>query len=239
MILAINTSTPQFGIALLQGDGTALAEYSMAQSTSHFGQLMPALDFLLNTSQSQIQEIEGLAVATGPGSFTGLRVGLAAAKGVCHALGVPLVGISSLAALAVQMPLRDVLITSILDSRKGELFAAQFVWKKGEKLCRHKEDVSLRIEELPAKFDSDTLFIGNDHPRQHQILMHKLGTRVRLAPAHLWNLRASAVGYLALKRFQACDFDDPATLNPVYLRPPDIRPNPHPLLFKSPDTAGP
>lgn len=239
MILAINTSTLQFGLALLQKDGTVLAEYSMAKSESHFGKLMPALDFLLNASRFQPREIEGLAVATGPGSFTGLRVGLAAAKGICHALETPLIGISSLAALAVQVPMHDVLITSILDSRKGELFAGQFIWENEQKLSRQKEDMSLKIEELASKLDSANLFIGNDHPRQHHILKEALGSGVMLAPSYLWNLRASAVGYLALKRFQERDFDDPASLSPAYLRPPDIRPNNCPLLSKPPDCAGP
>ena len=84
MILAVNTSTLQFALALMETDGSVLAEYLAAKGKGHFGTLMPALDFLLNTSESDILDLEGLIVAVGPGSFTGLRVGLSAAKGLCQ-----------------------------------------------------------------------------------------------------------------------------------------------------------
>ena len=233
MILAINTSTFQFGIALMKEDKTVLAEFSVSKGKGHFGSLMPALHSLLTTTKSDIHNLEAIVVATGPGSFTGLRVGLSTAKGLCHALEVPIIGISSLMALACQMPYPTCPITPILDSRKGEFFAAQFTWSKDHDLIRNLEDTCLRLEEFPSVFKEPTLFIGNDFARQGPLIEGIFGNRVLLAPAYCWSLKASAVGYLGLKRFHAQDFDDAQDLNPLYLRPPQIRPSPFPLLSES------
>lgn len=233
MILAINTSTLQFGLALLDGEGAILAEYLMAEGESHFGSLMPALDFLLRTSQYDIHTLKCLAVSKGPGSFTGLRVGLSVAKGLCHALKLPIVGISSLEALASQLPHSALPVTSILDSRKGECFAAQFVWTDGHNLKRTSEDLALGFGDLPLLLETPSLFIGNSFASQGPRIIEMLGNRALLAPPHCWGLRPSAIGYIGLKRFEAHALDDPHTLTPIYLRPPDIRPNPFPVLTES------
>ena len=226
MILAINTSTLQFGLALLEEDGTVLAEYFMSERGGHFGNLMPALLFLFSSLKSDIHYVKGIAVAMGPGSFTGLRVGLSTAKGLCHALNVPIIGISSLEALASQLSYSDLPISPILDSKKGEVFTAQFVWNEGNEIIRDMEDVCVKIEDLPSLFDEPTIIIGNDYVNQGALLKNIFDTKVLLAPTHQWNLRPSSVGFLGLKRFHAHDFDDLQGLNPLYHRPPDIRSNP-------------
>ena len=86
--------------------------------------------------------------------------------------------------------------------------------------------VAQKIEELLSLFDGPTLIIGNDYVNQGALLKNIIDKTVLLAPAHQWNLKASSVGFLGLKRFQARDFDDLQGLNPLYQRPPDIRPNP-------------
>jgi tRNA threonylcarbamoyladenosine biosynthesis protein TsaB len=230
MILAINTSTLQFGVALLDEEGTVLAEYFMSEGRGHFGGLMPALNFLVDASNCNIQTLKCLAVAIGPGSFTGLRVGLSVAKGLCHALQIPIVGISSLEALASQLPYSHLPITSILDSRKGEFFAAQFAWDNGHELRRKGEDINVRPEDFHSMLEPRSIFVGNNFSRQGPLITERLGPPAELAPAFCWNVKASAVGSLALKRFNAQAYDDPHRLTPIYLRPPDIRPNPFPLL---------
>jgi tRNA threonylcarbamoyladenosine biosynthesis protein TsaB len=229
MILAINTSTPQLGLAILEEEGVVIAEYLMARGGKHFGSLMPALHFLFSTSKLDIRDLKGLTVAIGPGSFTGLRVGLSVAKGLCHALDIPIVGISSLEALASQLTVSDLPIAPILDSRKGELFAARFIWNNDHGLSRDMKDTPVKLEDFPSVFDKAVFFIGNDFSGQAPLLKEMLGPRAKLAPPRCWNLKASLVGSLGLKRFHAHDFDDPQDLTPIYLRPPDIRPNPYPL----------
>ena len=230
MILAINTSTPQFSVALLKEDGTVLAEYLTSEGKGHFGSLMPAFHFLLSTSKSDVHSIKSIAIATGPGSFTGLRVGLSVAKGLCHALAIPIIGVSSLEAMASQILYSDLPVISILDSRKGEVFAARFVRSNKHELIRNSEDICLKIEEFSSLLREPSLFIGNDFTGQGSLVEKILGPRACIAPAHYWNLKASAVGFLGLKRLHARNFDDPQALEPVYSRPPDIQPNPFPQL---------
>ena len=226
MILAINTSTLQYGLAILEEEGTVLADYLMARGERHFGSLMPSLDFLLGHLKSDVRDLNAVIVAKGPGSFTGLRVGLSAAKGLSHGLHVPIIGISSLEALASQMPHTPIPITPLLDSRKGEAFTARFAWHKGEDLVRREEDICLKFDDLPSFLRESTLFIGNDFHAQSLVLRRLFGDEVLLAPPHYWNLKASAIGALGLRRYLAHDFDAPQDLSPLYLRPPDIRPSP-------------
>lgn len=238
MILAINTSTPQFGLALMEDDGTVLAEYFMSKEKG-FGSLMPALHFLLSKLNADIHALKAIVVSTGPGSFTGLRVGLSSAKGLCHALKIPIIGIPSLEALASQIPYSDLPITPVLYSRKRELFTAQFIQKDGYDLTRRMDDMALKIDDLSSIFKKPSCFIGNDFINQSELLKEALGPIVHLAPPNFWNLRPSSVGALGLKRFGDNDVDIPQMLEPIYLRPPDIRPNPFPPMadpFKADST---
>ncbi|MGD9040202.1 MAG: tRNA (adenosine(37)-N6)-threonylcarbamoyltransferase complex dimerization subunit type 1 TsaB [Desulfobacteraceae bacterium] len=227
MILAFNTSTPQFSIALMREEGTILSEYYMASGSKNFRRFMPGIDFLLASSDVDPKVIKALIVATGPGSFTGLRVGLSEAKGMAQGLQIPIIGVSSLEAMAAQLPFASLPVCAIIDSRKGEVFAALFTWGDDQKMIRTQQDTCLRIEDLPSVIEKPTIFLGNHFNTQGHLIREMFGPKAELAPAYLWNLKASAVGTLGLKRFLDQDFDDLQELVPTYLRPPDIRPNPY------------
>jgi tRNA threonylcarbamoyladenosine biosynthesis protein TsaB len=227
MFLAINTSTLQFSLALLDGDGTLLCEFFKSEGKGHFGGLIPILDWIIKTSNANIRNLKGLAVATGPGSFTGLRVGLSFAKGLCQNLDIPIVGIPSLMAIANQLPFADRPIIPVLESRKDEFFVAEFEWGDDNILLRKTEDAARKFEDLPSLFKKPCFFIGNDFKNQAPIIENALGSRAMLAPPHCWSLRASSIGSLALERFQNNEYDNPRHLKPIYLRPPEIRHNPH------------
>jgi tRNA threonylcarbamoyladenosine biosynthesis protein TsaB len=145
---------------------------------------MPSLHFLLTTANLDIHDLKGLVTAAGPGSFTGLRVGLSFAKGLCHALGVPLFGIPSLEAMASQFQHSALPITAILDSRKGEFFAAQFIWNHDNRLIRKWADMAVKLEDFPSLFEDRACFIGNDFAGQGPLIREALGPRALLAPAH-------------------------------------------------------
>jgi tRNA threonylcarbamoyladenosine biosynthesis protein TsaB len=236
VILAINTSSFQFSLALLDKDGTLRAEHVMAGGAGRFAGMFPALENLLSALESSIGDVSALAVAIGPGSFTGLRVGLAAAKGFAHALKAPLVGISSLEALACQLAGASAVIAPILDARRGEVFTAPFTpgLSYPERLA---DDTCLSFDELPSFYTSPVIYIGNDYPRQMPLIRNRLRDSATLAPPHLWNLRASAVGSLGLRRLHAGDYDDPEALAPLYLRAPDIRSSPSAAIFRKFDRA--
>ncbi len=234
MILALNTSTPQFGMALMHQSGAVIAEHFMTPGSKYFGSFMPTLDDLIRTTKSDLKEIQALAVTTGPGSFTGLRVGLSAAKGISQGLNIPILGVSSLEALANQAPYSNCPVCPIIDSRRGEFFVALFDGGDIRNKSRLKEDACLRFEDLPSLFRGQMLFIGNDYVKQSPEIEKIFGQDTLLAPAHLWNIKASEVGVLGLRRFQKKDFDDLRDLMPAYMRPPDIRPNPYPLRSQMP-----
>ncbi len=223
MILALNTSTRQCSIALLGMDHTVISENLMSEGKGHFDGLMPAVDMLLTGSGFKQKDIKCVAVATGPGSFTGLRVGLSLAKGFCQALHIPVIGISSLRALAFQLPFTPHPIAPVLSSRKGEVFTALFFWNRENELQRKEKDNCFKLDALPSLFTETTVFIGNDFLNQGNLLKEWVGSHARIAPPQCWQLKASSVGALALARFDAGDTDDPSTLIPRYYRPPDIR----------------
>jgi len=227
MILAVNTTTRQFGLALMDMQGAVLAEYLNLPKERNFSGFMPAVHALMESTRVGTEEIQTIAVAIGPGSFTGMRVGLTMAKGMAQGLKIPIIGVSSLEALAGQVTYAKYPVCPIIDSRKGEVFTALFHWSDDGEMVRTREDTCLRIEDLASVATETTIVLGNDFNRQSPLINEALWAKAVLAQAHLWNLRASAVGALGLKRFQAQDFDDPQDLVPIYLRPPDIRPTPY------------
>jgi tRNA threonylcarbamoyladenosine biosynthesis protein TsaB len=230
MILALNTSTLQFSLALVEMDGETLAECMFSANHKHFGGFVPAMHFLMDGSSVSPEELRGIAVALGPGSFTGLRVGLSTAKGLCHGLRIPLVGVSSTEALASQIPFCPLPICPVITSRRGELFTALFKTDEQNVMKRLMEDRSVRFDALPSLFPEDVIFIGNDFGQQSPVLRRLFGSKAVLAPPHHWFLRGASIGHLGAIRLRKGDLDDPKNLSPAYFRPPDIRPNPYPLL---------
>lgn len=227
MILAVNTTTRQFGLALMDMHGAVLAEYLILPKERTYGGFMPSVHALMESADVGMGEIQAISVAIGPGSFTGMRVGLAMAKGMAQGLKIPIIGVSSLEALAGQVPYVNHPICPIIDSRRGEVFTALFLWSDDNEMVRTREDTCLRIEDLASMATETTIILGNDFNRQSPQIKEALRSKAVLAQAHLWNLRASSVGTLGLKRFLAQDFDDAQDLVPIYLRPADIRPNPY------------
>lgn len=223
-------------MALMKEEGSIFSELYMASGSKNFRRFMPGIHFLLSNAKVDTKEIKAIIVATGPGSFTGLRVGLSEAKGMAQGLKIPLIGVSSLEAMAAQLPYAKRPVCPIIDSRKGEVFTALFSWGADQRMIRTQQDTCLKIEDLPSVIAKPTLFVGNDFNRQAHLIREVLGRKGELAPPHLWNLKASTVGTLGLKRFLTHDFDDLQELVPTYLRPPDIRPNPFAL---DPEKRGP
>ena len=223
LILAINTSTAPFSVAVVKENGALLAEILLTPPSKGFGLFMPSLHHLLLSSGVALKDLKAVAVARGPGSFTGLRLGLATAKGLCHGLEIPALAVSSLEALAAQCPVTAFPICPIINSRRGEVFAALFHTLPGEGMRRIKEEACLSLEALRGFVEGRALFVGHDYSRQGASVREVLGDRAILAPVPLWNLRASAVAYVALRKAEKEGFDDLKSLVPCYMRPPDIR----------------
>lgn len=227
VILALNTSTPQYSLALVDGSGALLAEWTLSPRTKDFRHFMTALDHLLQLSGTALEEIRGLAVAKGPGSFTGLRVGLSAAKGLCEGMDLPIMALSSLEALASQCPGVSMPICPVIDSRKEEVFTALYTWSEQEELVRLEPETCLKIKDLSGFMREKAFVVGTDFNRQRGPITLAAGHRAVLAPPSFWTLRAATLGMLAAKRASLHGFDRLQDVVPSYLRPPDIRPNPY------------
>lgn len=228
IILSINTSTKQYSIALLEND-TVVGEYLISSGSSHFRDLMPCIDDLFKKTTLTPGQLGAVAVSIGPGSFTGTRVGLAVAKGLSQGLRIPILGVSTLPALASQIPYARKDICSLVTSRKGEVFAALFRRDRDDHLIRIEEDFSLKVEDLPVLIKRKTIIIGNDFTAQGPLVKQYAGKNALFAPPNLWNLRASSIGALALQRLEQGDSDAASTLVPLYLRDADIRVGNNPL----------
>ncbi len=204
-------------------DEILLGEYILPSRSSHFSNLMPAIDDLLTKVGLEPQKLDGLIIALGPGSFTGIRIGLAVVKGVSQCLHIPIIGVPTLMAMANQLPFLKEDICPLVTSRKGEVFIALFRWDANGHLSRLKEDTCLKIKSISSIIENKTIFIGNDLANQGLILKQQLGSKSLLAPANLWNLKASSLGILGLKKLKKWDSDSLSELAPIYLREADIR----------------
>lgn len=226
MILAINTTVNQFGLALMRTEGEVLAEFLITPGQGRYTGLMPACRSLFDLTGKSFRDLEAVILARGPGSFTGLRVGLALGKGLAHALNINIIGVSSLEALAGQVSQTQFQICPIINSRREEVFTSLFQWEDDKILKEIAGHTILRLDSFKTFIDRPTLFIGHDYQGQTCILHRTLKEKARFAPRHSWVLKASTVGVSGLERFHRNDFDDLKDLAPLYMRPPDIRPNP-------------
>ncbi len=226
LILSVNTSTIPFSVALVKENGTVFAERVLTWGSKSFAFFMPALHELLFSANVPLKELKAVGVVKGPGSFTGLRVGLSSVKGICRGLGIPAVGVSGLETLAAQCAVTPLPICPLIDSRRGEFFAALYRALPGGRMHRVKEETRLNVDALDNFVEEPTLFVGSDYERQGALIKDHLGAKAVLAPAFLWTLRASAAGMVAAGKAMEGRYDDLSTLVPAYMKPPDIRPNP-------------
>jgi tRNA threonylcarbamoyladenosine biosynthesis protein TsaB len=224
LILGISTSTKQVGAAVGGHEGVLASSHS-ARGKRHAENLAPAIDFVRRQARIELDEISAVAVDVGPGLFTGLRVGIAAAKAVAHALRVPMIGIPSLDLLA--WPLRHTSreIVAVIDARRGEVFYARYRPTPGG-VQRLAEPVVAGPDDLRAELEAthhDFLIVGDGGLRYADLLEDLIS--VEIAEQHLAYPNAASLVQLAHARALREDFVQPWQLEPLYLRPPDAEIN--------------
>jgi tRNA threonylcarbamoyl adenosine modification protein YeaZ len=220
MYVAIDTSTETASLALVR-DGIIMAELTWRCGQNHTVQLMPALSYLLEQVGLTIKDATGIVVARGPGSYNGLRVGLSTAKGLAFSLGIPLAGISTLEVEAYQCHDRSTPVCAIMNAGRGEIAAAVFE-NRGEIWTRLVAEHITTLESLCAQINRPTLFCGEYTSVIMPELKNKLGNKaLSVVPAGLLR-RAAFLAELGIRRLKTGDYDDPATLQPLYLRAPPI-----------------
>jgi len=220
-LLAVETSTLTGAVALLEAGGV-VAEFRVNVAVTHGERLMAAIDGVLRAARWELADVEAFAVALGPGSFTGLRIGLSTIKGLAFATGKPVVGVPTLDALAWRLPYCAYPVCPILDARKNEVYAALYRTLDGRlELLEAPRAVApaTLAEELRATMDGPVVFVGDAVGLFTPVLSEILGTRARLAPADLRLPSAVTVGELGSWALGRGETADPASLVPLYLRP--------------------
>jgi tRNA threonylcarbamoyladenosine biosynthesis protein TsaB len=217
VLLAIDTSTRNVGIAIYDGI-QVLSETIWASHDYHTVELAPAIAETFTRAGLEIQNLKLLAVATGPGSFTGLRIGLAVAKGIALACHLPIIGIPTLDIVAESQPVSPGLpLAAVLQAGRGRLVVGWYTANND----RWQLNPPIEIMDpliLSRHIHEPTLVCGELSEEQQHVLARKYRNVILASPAHSIR-RPSLLAELAWKRWQSGDIDDPVTLSPTYLHP--------------------
>jgi len=215
MLLAIDTSTRAIGIALYDG-ARVLAESFWYSQDFHTVELAPAVNNVLRKTGVDVTQLGVLAVALGPGSFTGLRIGLAFAKGIAFVNRVPLIGVRTLDILAASQPVVEMPLAAVLRAGRGRLAVG---WYRGSDQNWQPEGAMEVVQprELLQRIQAPTLVCGELSVEEQQMLVQS-NSHAKLATPARSVRRPAFLAELGWRRFLDGKFDDPATLAPIYLR---------------------
>jgi len=217
LILALENSSLCGSVAIVSPGG-CLAESSLTTTKTHSQRLLPAIQQVMADSGVSWQELSAIAVSAGPGSFTGLRIGLSTAKGLAMATGKPLISVSSLSTLACQLPWTTRLICPLLDARKQEVYAA-FYRSDEDGIPRRSGAIeAITPEDLAQRINEDVIFIGDGAEIYREVLTKGVRGQASFANPAIFFLRAAALGASALVKWQRGEVLDTASTTPDYIR---------------------
>jgi tRNA threonylcarbamoyladenosine biosynthesis protein TsaB len=221
VLLAIDTSTRTTGLALFNG-AQLLSESTWTSSDYHTVELAPAIVESIRQANLTSEDIGALGVATGPGSFTGLRIGLALAKGMSLVHHLPLVGVGTLDILAYAQPILDVQLVTVLKAGRGRLALGWY--EVHNKAWRRSRDIEVcTTETLAASLDIPTYVCG-ELDEEERSLLRQVGPHVTLASPAQSLRRPGYLAEIAWKRWKSGKTDDPVSLAPMYLHYNDLIP---------------
>jgi len=219
-ILALDSTALVASVALCE-DETLLGEITLNNGNTHSETLLPTVEFLLARFSLTADDIDLFAVSSGPGSFTGVRIGVSAVKGMAHGANKPCIGVDALEALAMGVCTTDALLCPIQDARAGQVYGTAFLpgLPPVRQLPNMAEKLPVFIEKaLDAADGRKLIFLGDGVKTYRKAIEDILGDRAQFAPAHMSYLRPASVAVLAdLHKADAVDY---LTLMPVYLRAP-------------------
>jgi len=218
-LLALDSSGLVASVAILDGE-TLVAEYTLNYKKTHSQTLLPMLDEIVKMTQTELSEVDAIAVAAGPGSFTGLRIGSATAKGLGLALNKPIISVPTLEGIACNFYGTDALICPMMDARRKQVYTGFYRFEGGEmKVLKEQcaQSVEDTLDQL-RKYNEPVIFLGDGVPVYHDEIMEKMGESAIFAPAHANRQRAAAVGALAQVYFAQGIYESADEFVPEYLR---------------------
>ena len=220
-ILALESSAGAASAALCE-DETLLAQVFLNRGLTHSQTLLPMAEQMLASYGCRVSELDLIAVAAGPGSFTGLRIGSATAKGLGLALSKPLIHVPTLHGLAYNLCGTDKIVCPIMDARRGQVYTGIYEFEGNDLVVLH-DQMAVSIEELGEKlcaYGREVIFLGDGVPVFCEVLAERImaDSRIAFAPAHMNRQRAAAVGALAIRYYRAGKTETAAQHQPDYLR---------------------
>lgn len=217
LTLALDSSSKTASVALY--DDKMIYTGELNDGRTHSQKLMPMVESCFEKSGRDIKEVDLFAVINGPGSFTGVRIAVTAAKALAMAVNAPIVAVDTLEALAYNVPFFEGIVAPIMDARRGQVYTALFrCGDYPERLCDDKAlHISELLEEL-KEMNEPVLFVGCGVEPNKDIIKETMGDIAHFAPAHCALQRASAVAMLAERHYQMGEAVEPLVLVPNYVR---------------------
>lgn len=218
-ILALDSSGLVASVAIAEEENL-LAEYTVNYKKTHSQTLLPMLDEIVKMIELDLQEIDAIAVASGPGSFTGLRIGSATAKGLGLALEKPLVSIPTTEGLAYNLYGVEDLICPLMDARRNQVYTGIYQFE-GERLVTRTEQKAVAIEEIIRELNEKgqrVIFLGDGVAIQKETIAEHITVPYSFAPAHLAKQRAGALAVLAQQYIKEGRIETAKEHKPIYLR---------------------
>ena len=217
-ILGIDTSSMAASVAVIE-DNKLICEYTINTKKTHSQKLMPMIENMLGLSDLNVREIDAIAVCEGPGSFTGLRIGMATAKAIAHVNDIPVIGVNSLEALAANMNLCDKKICSILDAQRNQVYTGRYQYE-GTKLVEIKEIGIQQIDELLeelAQSGEQWILVGEAVYKYEDKIREISNIEIPAASNNV--TKAGSLCSVAKVKFdEGKDIFDCYTVNPLYIR---------------------
>lgn len=218
LILGIESSSLVASVALIRDD-ILLAEYTINYKKTHSQTLMPMFDEIIKMTDIDLSEIDAIAVSGGPGSFTGLRIGAATAKGLALALDRPMIAVPTLEAMAYNFYKTDYIICPIMDARRNQVYTGLYSYKDEFKVL--KEQRAMDIDELIDELNDcgeGVIFLGDGLVPCKNSLIQRLKVKYEFAPAHINRQRASSLAGLGMEYYKSGRFFSSYEFELEYLR---------------------
>lgn len=218
-ILGVDSSGTVASVAIVEND-IVIAEYTVNYKKTHSQTLLPMLDEIVKMSELDLETIDAIAVAAGPGSFTGLRIGSATVKGLGLALEKPIVEVPTCHALAYNLWGSDSIICPIMDARRNQVYTGIYCFKDGKLEILMDQD-AMDIHDLLAKledYDKEVIFLGDGVGVFAGVIDEEFKMAHRYAPAHMNRQKASAVAALGSVYYEEGKIVSAENHAPIYLR---------------------
>lgn len=218
-LVVLDSSGLVASVAIMEDD-TLIGEYTINYKKTHSQTLLPMLDEVVNMTETDLESVDAIAIAKGPGSFTGLRIGSATAKGLGLALKKPIVSVPTVEALAYNLYESSGYICPIMDARRNQVYTGIYQWKDGvftvvEDQCARSIDETI---DAINQLGEHVIFLGDGVPVFRDRIEEQATVSVSFVPAHLNRQRAGAVGSLAMEYYRAGKIERAEDHQPEYLR---------------------